>query len=231
MHLYLNGVKIGTVNARRTADHYHHGDLGNALVDAATALARAGGPDAVVLREAARRVGVSSAAAYHHFASHEELIQAVKQRALADLTERMAAAVARTGDLIPPARSGPRPAAADLARQRLRALGTAYLDFAFDEAGLFRVTFGSRGRWPTGVAPAPHHGAGAGAFELLGGVLDELAAAGAIPPERRDGLDYIAWAAVHGIAVLCLDGPLTRLDPARRQQLADRALDTIIRGL
>ena len=73
---------------------YHHGDLRNALIDAATALAREGGPDAVVLREAARRVGVSSAAAYHHFANRDQLNQAVKQRALAVLTGRMQAALA-----------------------------------------------------------------------------------------------------------------------------------------
>ena len=48
------------MSERRSADRYHHGDLRNALIDAATALAREGGPDAVVLREVARRVGVSS---------------------------------------------------------------------------------------------------------------------------------------------------------------------------
>ena len=54
---------------------YHHGDLPNALADAATDLARGGGPEAVVLREAARRAGVSAAAAYRHFSGHGELLQ------------------------------------------------------------------------------------------------------------------------------------------------------------
>ncbi len=60
-------------STRRAA--YHHGDLPNALADAATDLARSGGPEAVVLREAARRVGVSAAAAYRHYASHCELLR------------------------------------------------------------------------------------------------------------------------------------------------------------
>src|SRR5579859_1009447 len=60
---------------------YHHGDLANALTQAAVALAREGGPDAVVLREAARRVGVSPAAAYRHFAAHDDLLYAVKLQA------------------------------------------------------------------------------------------------------------------------------------------------------
>ena len=51
-------------NLRR--DRYHHGDLANALTLAATDLAREGGPEAVVLRQAARQVGVSATAAYRH---------------------------------------------------------------------------------------------------------------------------------------------------------------------
>ena len=78
----------------RPARRYHHGDLRNALVTAAIALAREGGPEALVLREVARRTGVSAAAAYHHFASHEDLVQAVKAQSLDLLAERMRAAIA-----------------------------------------------------------------------------------------------------------------------------------------
>ncbi|MDQ6716487.1 MAG: TetR/AcrR family transcriptional regulator, partial [Actinomycetota bacterium] len=55
---------------------YHHGDLRRALVLAATSLARAGGPDAVVLREVTRQVGVSANAAYRHFADRDALLEA-----------------------------------------------------------------------------------------------------------------------------------------------------------
>ncbi|HUJ07119.1 MAG TPA: TetR family transcriptional regulator, partial [Streptosporangiaceae bacterium] len=61
---------------------YHHGDLPNALADAATEMARVGGPDAIVLRAAARAAGVSAAAAYRHFADHDELLQVVRERAI-----------------------------------------------------------------------------------------------------------------------------------------------------
>ncbi|MES2609602.1 MAG: helix-turn-helix domain-containing protein, partial [Pseudomonadota bacterium] len=47
---------------------YRHGDLRRALLDAGIELARQGGPDAVVLREATRRAGVAPNAAYRHFA-------------------------------------------------------------------------------------------------------------------------------------------------------------------
>ena len=74
---------------------YHHGDLRNALVTQATALARAGGPDAVVLREAARRVGVSPSAAYRHFPNREGLLAAVASRAREALATEMLGWLAR----------------------------------------------------------------------------------------------------------------------------------------
>jgi len=213
---------------RRTADRYHHGDLRNALIDEATALAREGGPDAVVLREVARRVGVSAAAAYHHFAGHEEIVEAVKRRALSILTEDMRLALRQNPDGVSASGAAE---GAGVARGRLRALGAAYLRFAFHEPGLFRLAFGPRGHWPMADTPEPGDETGEDPFALLADVLDATVAAGVVPAERRPGLEYVLWAAVHGIAVLCLDGPLARLDPAEREQMADRVLETTIRGL
>ena len=130
----------------------------------------------------------------------------------------------------PAARSSRRDALTVLARSRLRALGGAYLQFAFDEPGLFRLAFGPRGPWPTDL-PARSHDEQVGPFRLLRQVLDELVAVGAVPPERRPGLEYVTWAQVHGVATLCLDGPLARIDPAQRRTIIHRALDSIIRGL
>jgi AcrR family transcriptional regulator len=227
----MNGVKMSDVSAAKPDGPYHHGDLRNALVEAATMLAREGGPDSVVLRAAARRVGVSPASAYHHFASHGQLIQAVKQQSLVLLAGRMQSALDE--DQASPARdgsSGTRPGPADAARRRLRALAGAYLRFAFEEPGLFRLTFGPRGPWPADDPARPHDDS-ADPFRLLRQVLDELAAAGALPAERRPGLEYVTWAQVHGIAALCLDGPLARIGPDQRREIIEHALETIIRGL
>jgi AcrR family transcriptional regulator len=209
------------VSRSRPADGYHHGDLRNALIDAATALAREGGPDAVGLREVARRVGVSATAAYHHFASHEEMVQAVKRQALVILTEKMHSALRDArGD-------------ADVAGDALgglRALGIAYFRFAVSEPGLFRLVFSPRGEWPTGEASGPDDSA-VDPLGLLSRVLDELVEAGVVTAGRRPGLEYVLWAAVHGTAVLCLDGPLARFDAVQREQMLGRVLDTAIRGL
>ena len=78
---------------------YHHGDLRMALIDAGLHLTRAGGPDALTIREATRRVGVSPNAAYRHFADRDELLAAVCTAAMRELADRMAAGVALSSPL------------------------------------------------------------------------------------------------------------------------------------
>src|SRR5919202_1848072 len=94
---------------------YRHGDLRRALLQAGIELARAGGPDAVVLREATRRVGVAPSAAYRHFADRQALLEAVcsaAQRELAEVMEAELAGLPRGGG------------SADAAKARPPALGT-----------------------------------------------------------------------------------------------------------
>src|SRR3989475_12236049 len=75
-----------TVTQRRVSrESYHHGDLRQALVEAGLALAREGGPQAIVLREATRRAGVAPNAAYRHFANRQALFDAVRAAALGAL--------------------------------------------------------------------------------------------------------------------------------------------------
>src|SRR5215831_237341 len=122
------GRRSTPTRARRRS--YRHGDLRRALLDAGIALARRGGPEAVVLREATRQAGVVPNAAYRHFASREALLQAVRAAAFARLAVAMETELGRV-------RRGRR--AADAARADLRAIGTAYLGFAAAEPGLFRT--------------------------------------------------------------------------------------------
>jgi AcrR family transcriptional regulator len=90
-HNGVNTAGVAVVARNRGGrSTYHHGDLANSLVGAAVELAREGGPQAIVLREAARRVGVSPTSAYRHFADHQDLIAAVKMRAQRALTDAMA---------------------------------------------------------------------------------------------------------------------------------------------
>src|SRR5207245_8612215 len=81
---------------------YRHGDLRRALLEAGIQLARRGGPDAVVLREATRRAGVVPNAAYRHFASRQDLLRAVRAAALASLAQASEAELAALDASAPP---------------------------------------------------------------------------------------------------------------------------------
>lgn len=68
-------------------------------------------------------------------------------------------------------------------------------------------------------------------FELLCHTLDGMVAAGLLPPERRPGAEFMAWSAVHGMALLVLDGPLRGLGEDQYQALAERLVAMVEQGL
>ena len=203
-------------------DTYRHGDLRRALLEAGTELARAGGPDAVVLREATRRAGVAPSAAYRHFANRGALLDAVCSAAQAAL----AVAIEAELDGLP---NGGAPAEA--ARARLRAVGAGYLQFAQAEPGLFRTAFSASDNLRSAASPARAGEGGLTPFQLLAAALDGLVEAGVLPRERRPGAEFLAWSAVHGLAMLLIDGPLRGLDRTQAQDAGRRLLDMVERGL
>jgi AcrR family transcriptional regulator len=201
---------------------YRHGDLQHALLQAGTELARVGGPDAVILREATRRVGVVPNAAYRHFADRQALLAAVRSAAQATLAASIEAELAK----LPP-HDDPTSAA----QARLRAVGTGYLRFAQAEPGLFRTAFSVPADRPDTASPARTDDSGMRPYKLLAAALDDLVDAGVLPHKRRPGAELLAWSAVHGLAVLLIDGPLHGLDQARTHAIAQRLLDMVERGL
>ena len=193
---------------------YHHGNLRAALVEAAAELARTAGPDGVVLREVARRTGVSHNAAYRHFADRDELLAEVASLASTSSSRRCSGGSTRSRSPTPQPR----------ARARLRETGRAYVEFALAEPGLFEVAF-----CPTDAADGTPDDAAP--YVLLGQVLDELVEAGALSPAGRMGADVVCWSAVHGLSVLLLDGPLRSLPAADREAVLEKLLATIEQGL
>jgi AcrR family transcriptional regulator len=201
---------------------YRHGDLHHALLQAGTELARAGGPDAVVLREATRRVGVVPNAAYRHFTDRQALLAAVRSAALAALAAAIEAELAKLPHQDDPARA---------ARARLRAVGTGYLRFAQAEPGLFRTAFSLPPDRHDPTRPARTDDGRMRPYRMLAAALDDLVDAGVLPPKRRPGAEMLAWSAVHGLAVLLIDGPLRGLDHTQTHAIQQRLLDMVERGL
>lgn len=175
-------------------------------------LARQGGPDAVVLREVTRTVGVVPNAAYRHFADRDALLAAVRDEARKELARRMTDGM---GDV----RAGPSTPTG--ARLRLRAVGQAYLEFARTEPGLFDTAFAG--------GDQPSHGdasAGPRPFDHLQSALDHLVEAGILAADRRPNIAYPIWASVHGLAML-FRGPLAPLSEPDKIRLERQVLSFI----
>jgi AcrR family transcriptional regulator len=114
---------------------YHHGDLRAALVDAAIGLIAERGVRDFSVAEASRRLGVSAAAPYRHFADREDLLAAVAVRALRAFAEMVAT---ESSD-------------ADTPELRLAAMARAYVLFAAEQRPLFDTLFSAgidKSRYP-----------------------------------------------------------------------------------
>ena len=160
---------------------YHHGDLSRALIDAARRLLEAEGPSALSLRAVAREAGVSPAAPYHHFKDKGELLEAVADQGWDMLNQAM----------------GEARRSADNVRDKLAALGVAYVCFARDHPSLYRVMYdGSRDKEDMPAHVKLDHDS------AYCQVRDTLVEAGADPADEisLELATTAAWCAAHGLA-------------------------------
>lgn len=218
-----SNVNIAVVTTASTDRRsYHHGDLRNALVRAARDLAEEGGPDAVTIRAAARAVGVTPTATYRHFANQIDLLCAARD----DAMEQMAAVIL---DLVPPADPDADPLATALGT--LTAAGRGYVRFALENPGLYRTAFCRVSPEEDDGEPLETRLAAAPPYAFLSSALDGLVAAGWTDPAQRKGAEAGAWAAVHGLSMLMLDGPFQALDDAGREAAIATTLSMVLHGL
>jgi AcrR family transcriptional regulator len=221
----VNGVNMHVMRIAPDAPtraHYHHGDLRHALLQAALKLVAKKGVVGFSLREAARAVGVSAAAAYRHFEDRSDLLAVLALDGMGRLAMEMEKALARA----PGAPGTPARAAAEF-----RALGAAYVEFAVANPSHFRVMFGPWCEHPEmGDLPPEALPGGRDPYQLLVDTLDGLVRAGAIAPAARQGAEIAAWASVHGLSTLLVEGSI-QLTSAERAAAYDVLLRTLLLGL
>ena len=165
---------------------YHHGNLKQALLEAAVQLIAETGPRGFTLREAARRAGVSHNAPYRHFRDRDDLLAAVAT----DGFDRLTRAMARAGPKASPI-------------NRLRRSGLAYVDFALRWPQHFAAMFDApwdQSAYPECAAAAQR------CFQTLLGFVRDCQAANQMPAGDPEPLAYYAWSLVHGIAKLANAG-------------------------
>src|ERR1700744_1632787 len=217
--LFFEQMKKTVIPEKRKP--FRHGDLRNALLAAGIEMARIGGPNTVILREATRQAGVSPNAAYRHFANQAELLDAVRSACFS----RLAAAIE---DEMKKCRPGRDPQA--FARKSLRAVGMGYLGFAMREPGMFRTAFSVP---PPVHSPNPANTASMGLnpFQLLSLALDRMQESSLLSKKDRKDAEYLAWSTVHGLALLVLEGPLHQMPQAMVLALGQRVVLMVERGL
>jgi AcrR family transcriptional regulator len=195
---------------RRTpARPYHHGDLRHALLQEGARLVARYGVDALTLRAVSDRVGVSRSALYRHFADKQALLAGVAAEGFRTLRAALATAWETQG----------RGAAG------FDALGEAYVRFALTHATYYRVMFG--GVVAQGEIAGDVDGESTNAFQVLVEAIVDQQRAGLVRPDDPHALALFAWAVVHGVAMLALDGLIPGpLDPETLTAFASARLRT-----
>jgi AcrR family transcriptional regulator len=162
---------------------YHHGNLKEALIEAARRFIAERGLGGFTLADAAKLLGVSPAALYRHFSGREALVAEVAGRGFDQLAARLARALRGPGTPV----------------ERFTRMGEAYLAFAEEEPGFYAAMFAPRGGGeeapPRPWGPPPGEDKPEGAFTLLVNA-------------RFIALEV--WALSHGIATLAAAGQLPK---------------------
>ena len=195
---------------------YHHGDLRQALVKAARASLQEGGTGTLSLREVARRAGVSHASAYYHFKDKTALLAAVAVSAFGDLAAATEDAYNREGMS---------------ALERLEALAQAYVCFAVAHPQEFRLMFLPELRSDTVRTEVEQ--AGRVGYMRTVALIEVLQAKGCVAQGNPEEAAISAWASMHGLATLMIDGPLYRnaRTEADRRALVERATQHLFYGV
>jgi AcrR family transcriptional regulator len=172
--------------ARKPLNTYHHGDLRDALVQAALQQVELGGPEAISISALARKLGVSQPAPYRHFADREALLAAVTAEAFRQFSATLRESIGKPSK-----------------RSKLSRLAQATLAFGLRRNGIYRLMFASRI-----MACAPRddelHDAARETFDL---VLEALEAPAVGLLRERHALQI--WASLHGVVMLAEQGLLT----------------------
>ncbi|WP_429227421.1 TetR/AcrR family transcriptional regulator [Inquilinus ginsengisoli] len=193
--------------SEQVGQSYHHGDLRRALVAAARVLLEEAGPEALSLRDVARRVGVSHNAPYRHFPTRQALLAAVAAEGFAALSDRMAA--------VPTAPGAPSGLAAGF---------RCYLGFAREQPGLFRLMFD--GTVEKSSDPALR-AASEQSYDGLRHAVHRIA------PAADRAAVVTVWTQMHGLALVTISGQLAEdlVRDGGLNALADRAAAILEAGL
>jgi AcrR family transcriptional regulator len=193
---------------------YHHGNLRQALVDAALELIELRGPTGFTLSEAAKQAGVTPAAVYRHFEGREDLI-----------AEAALQGYEIFGDLMEFAYASGQPSAL----KAFEATGRAYLAFARKYPGHYIAMFESGVQINRSAALASVANRANGVLEKAATDLSQH-----IPAEKRPPASMFSahiWAMSHGVVELFARNSPGRASPFPPEDLLETGIGIYLRGL
>lgn len=196
---------------RKPASRYHHGDLKTALVATAFDLLEREGPEGLTLRAVAARVGVTATAVYRHFADRRQLVGAVAEQGFQALQGEMLAGLQQGSS-----------------RAGLKQVALAYVRFARAHPAIYRVMFGAEVAH-TDDLPSLRDTA-RGVLEFVGQGIAALQAAGLVRAGDPRLMAVTAWASLHGLAMLTLDGQTDGVAPTP-EETAEALAQTLMFGM
>ncbi|MCV2864301.1 TetR/AcrR family transcriptional regulator [Albidovulum sediminicola] len=193
---------------------YHHGNLKQALIEAALKLIEQQGPQGFTLSDAAKSAGVTPAAVYRHFAGRDDLIAECARQGFAIF-----------GDLMEHAYNDGKPSAL----RAFEATGRAYLAFARKFPGHYMAMFESGISLNTDPALARSAERARAVLTRAAEELTKQMPAGRRPPAAMFAAHI--WALSHGVVELFARGTPGARSPFPPEELLEAGLGIYLRGL
>jgi len=202
---------------KKHPERYHHGNLKPALIRMGLEILVSEGTESLSLREVARRVGVSHAAPYRHFADKNALIVSIAEEGFTLLNQELEETSRRTGGLKAP--------------ERFRELGLAYISFAKRYKQYMKVMFGS---FIADYKVFPDlEKKVLGGMVLLEQTLQAGQAEGSIAARDQRVMAFSCWSMVHGVSMLVAESrsEIARMDEVQLRDFSGLMIDNLIAGL
>ena len=198
--------------ASKKRESYHHGHLRTALLEVATEMIAEAGIESVTMRALSERIGVSRTAPYRHFADKAALLAGVAEEGFKRLGQHLQAVMLQEEvDIL----------------ARFQQMGVAYIQFAVEHPTHYQLMFGREIANPEAYPDL--EATGKAVFDLLVMTVQQGQAENKIKAGDPRNLALVAWATVHGVSSLVINGQIRGLTDLAG--LANFATQTLGEGI
>jgi AcrR family transcriptional regulator len=195
--------------AMSAEQNYHHGSLKRVIMDAALEMVAESGLESLSLREIARRIGVTTAAPYHHFKDRQSLLIELATAGFGELFE----ALKQSRDMAP------------ANEDQVRAAVSTYLQFGQRHRALYSIMFS--GKFATHSRLQEMVSIATASLEILS---QGIATTSNLGKSKSSEAAFCAWSLVHGILTLDRNGILQE-NLAEQERLALQGVTAIVKGM